>query len=508
MRYAIRARWAGAAALLALFAAGAVRAEQPPLSAQALVQQALAAQGGEALLRSVRSIGWRASGYRNALEQSERPEGPYITEFNELVELHDAAGGAWRQLETRMAPFPASTATLVLAGPAGMALRGGAPVPASPAQVQQERERLALSPERVLLSAQAAPDLKREADTVLHGVPHQVLAFSLDGAPVHVLLNAHSHLPSAVDYAGPLARAGYWAFLGDAVQRTTYSFWQQDASGLRFPMQWNVQTNGLEDRLWMLRELRVNAALDEQLFAIPPEVQAKYATAEAAFRAGGAPQRPLGQAEPELVPGVTLISGAWNVSLVLQDEGVLIIEAPISSGYSAQVIAEARKRYPGKPIVGVVSTSDSWPHLAGVREYVAQGIPVYALDLNEPILRRLLATPYTSKPDALQRAPRAPQLHLVHDQLALGSGANRVLLVPLRGMTSERQLMVYFPQHQLLYGSDPFQKSEDGSYFTPQTVSELVQAVAREQLAVRRFYMMHMGPTPWAELQQLPGKAW
>jgi hypothetical protein len=60
--------------------------------------------------------------------------------------------------------------------------------------------------------------------------------------------------------------------------------------------------------------------------------------------------------------------------------------------------------------------------------------------------------------------------------------------------------MVYFPQYKLLYGSDPFQRRQDGSFFYPQTVTELMDAVAREHLNVDRFFMMHIGPTPWSDL--------
>jgi hypothetical protein len=31
-------------------------------------------------------------------------------------------------------------------------------------------------------------------------------------------------------------------------------------------------------------------------------------------------------------------------------------------------------------------------------------------------------------------------------------------------------------------------------------VTELMDAVAREHLTVDRFFMMHIGPTPWADL--------
>lgn len=84
---------------------------------------------------------------------------------------------------------------------------------------------------------------------------------------------------------------------------------------------------------------------------------------------------------------------------------------------------------------------------------------------------------------------------------------NRVELYPLRGVTSERQMMAYFPEHRLLYGSDPFQKISDTEYFTPQTVGEVVTAVEREHLVVDRFFMMHVDPTPWPELPEVLKRA-
>jgi hypothetical protein len=133
-----------------------------------------------------------------------------------------------------------------------------------------------------------------------------------------------------------------------------------------------------------------------------------------------------------------------------------------------------------------------------VREYVARGIPVYALDLNVAILNRLLAAP---RIDALARNPKKPDFRMVAGKTLLGTGPNRIEIYPLRGETSERQMMVYFPEHKLLYGSDPFQKNEQGHTF-PQTVWELVHAVEREKLSVDTFFMMHIGPTPWGDLRR------
>jgi hypothetical protein len=104
--------------------------------------------------------------------------------------------------------------------------------------------------------------------------------------------------------------------------------------------------------------------------------------------------------------------------------------------------------------------------------------------------------------DRLSRHPRKPELHLVRGKVTLGTGANRIEIYPIRGETSERQMMVYFPEHHLLYGSGPFQQLPDGTYFYPQTVTELRDAVVREHLSVARFFMMHIGPTRWAELDK------
>jgi flavorubredoxin len=137
-----------------------------------------------------------------------------------------------------------------------------------------------------------------------------------------------------------------------------------------------------------------------------------------------------------------------------------------------------------------------------VREYVAEEIPVYVLDRTIPLINRFLSAPRTEFPDHLARKPTAPNLHPVSGKTVVGSGPNRIEIYPIHGETSERQMMVYFPEQKLLYGSDPFQELEDGKLFYPQTVSELSDAVAREHLSVERFFMMHIGPNPWSRVSQ------
>src|SRR5690349_660046 len=72
-------------------------AATPESSARALLAKAAAAMGGDAALRAIRSTKIEGIGHRNLLEQSERPEGPWIVEYEQLTEWRDFAGKRFRQ---------------------------------------------------------------------------------------------------------------------------------------------------------------------------------------------------------------------------------------------------------------------------------------------------------------------------------------------------------------------------------------------------------------------------
>jgi hypothetical protein len=306
-----------------------------------LLHQALDSQGGEQKLRAIRSVQWSASGYRNELEQSERPEGPYFTDFKTVREVDDYAGGrSLYAADASVYPLYKSSSTIVVADGVAMQSGGGPFSPATPQTVLLARERLALTPERLLLTALDASDAQWESDTKLQSVPQNVVRFNLDGAPVRIFLNAYTHLPTAMDYSGPLAHTDYFAFLGDVTLRTYYSLWWLAKGGIHLPMQRTTEANGMPDQTLVLRKLELDSPLNETELTIPADIKAK-------FQPSGKPRdlekARLGdptQPASELAHGVVFIPGSWNTTIIRQDDGVVILEAPISSGYSSQVIAE------------------------------------------------------------------------------------------------------------------------------------------------------------------------
>jgi hypothetical protein len=460
-----------------------------------LLHEGLAAMGGEQKIRGLGTIHFEASVIRSMLEQSERPEGPYILENNQVVEWRDFAHNNWkRTVKAHVSMQPEFVMTSVVSGGAASSSFDGHAGPGTSEQVQDADEALALSPERILTTALASSDLHRLADVTLQSVPHHAVEFTWQGVPIRIFLNSETHLPTAVEWVTAYPYGIFWSIWGDVATRVYYSLWWLQ-NGIHYPLQKDVYRNGLPDQTESITKVDFNLAPSADEFAIAPEIRTAFAA-----RAGKTAdaRAPNVSGASEIAPGVVFIPGNWNTTLVRQEDGIVVLEAPISSGYSAKVLEFAQSKFPGVPIKAAITTSDSWPHIGGVREYVARGIPVYVLDRTVPLIQRFVKAPRTKYPDSLAKAPRSADLRPVSTKTVIGSGANRLELYPIHGETSERQMMVYFPEHKILYGSDPFQQMEDGKLFYPQTVYELKSAVEREHLPVDRFFMMHIGPNPWS----------
>jgi glyoxylase-like metal-dependent hydrolase (beta-lactamase superfamily II) len=462
-------------------------------SAADLLHTALAAMGDEQKIRDLKTIHITAVGHRNLMEQSERPEGPYIVEYAHIDEWRDLEHRRWKQETKTQNVLEESVRAVIVSDGAAVQKLGTREIPASGEELQDAEDVLTFSPERVLMKGLASPDLKRLPDLSLQSVPHNQVSFTQNGTPVRVFLNEETHLPTAVEWVKPYPYGIFWSIWGDVTTRAYYSlWWLQD--GIHYPLQIDVFRNGLPDRSAVITKLEFNTSAAPDTFMISAASRDAF-TARPRLKAD---DRPLGsRPAQEPAPGIVIIPGPWNSTIVRQQDGIIVLEAPMSSGYSVRIIAEAARRFPGVPVKAVITTSDAWPHIGGLREYVARRIPVYAVARTAPLLRRFLSAPRTRFPDALAKAPRKPELRLVSGKVVVGTGPNRMEIYPLRGETTERQMMVYFPEHKLLYGSDAFQKTPDGKWFYTQTISEVTAAAEREHLTVETFFMMHMGLTPW-----------
>jgi hypothetical protein len=474
------------------------------LSAQQCVGLAMGAMGGRDKLEKLNSVRLQTVSHTLLTEQSYR-QAPFITSYERDVTTLDLAGNrmlteaklTWPENDNHQ---PDQEATLIVGPDGGVYHAKNGDSPCGLSDIDGARERLALGPARALLTAAAASDLHYAAPETVRESSHAVLAFTWQHVPVRVLLNPFNHLPDAVETTQEFH--DFWYFWGDVAQRIYFDNYKL-VQGISFPTNVIEERNGI---LWSSEQalnVEFNVPIDDKAFAM----DAKAAQQSAAQPGWNRPFR--GKTETALAPGIELFPGSWNSTLVKEPDGIVILEAPISALYTQGVIEEARKRYPGLPITAVLSTSDSWPHTGGVRQAVAEGVPVFILDLNRPLLDRMVSAPHALDPDALQSASNhvRPLWKIVASREEVGSGANRMELYPLRGASTERQYMVYFPEHHLLYASDTLALNEDGSLYDPELMSEVAHAVKRENLTVDKVYAMHQGPVDWSRVIELIEKS-
>ena len=470
--------------------------------AQDLVRNALEAMGGEAKIGALKSIQFEGVGHIFAVEQSERPEGPWIVYYLQTSELRDLLNPRTRttmQLKHSQSQ-QWSGSTQIFGKDISVFERNGKFFPGSFMHVEAETRKLALAPEQVFFKALEAADLRLDKDVQMQNISQKVLKFTWNKIPITIYLNAGTNLPTAVETLNSSPYDYFWGVWGDYSERTYYTYWTLEQGGIRYPHQWDVERNNTPYSSFTVTKLQLNAPVEEKDFSIPDDIRPKFAAQPKAEKINeiplGLPNRPA----REIAPNVIKLPGRWDVAFVKQTDGVVIIEAPISSGYSAKVLEEAKRRFPGSKVKAVITTSDAFPHLGGIREYAAQGIQIYALDLNRPILQRLIAAPYTFEPDLLQKKPRKANFKFVSGKTILGEGSNRLELYPIRTETGERMMMVYFPEHKLLYASDLVQKSLNGSFFMTQYLSEVMEATKREKIVVANVFAMHTDLTAWNEL--------
>ncbi|MGJ5815594.1 hypothetical protein [Paludibaculum fermentans] len=463
-----------------------------------LLEQSLAAMGGRSRLEAIQSLHIKGFGHYYLIEQSERPAGPWIVRYEQTEEWRDLVNGRRRVDRIERPGQVDRQATISGDGlQATLMTVQGREFP--PRVMPADTEWLDLSPQRVLLTALAASDLRTDGSTLYQEVMHHAAAFTWQGFPVRILFNADTALPTVVELVRTYPRDTFWNVWGDVTTRWIYSYWYLEQGGLHYPRQVDIEKGGYAYRSFSIDEMTINAAVPAERLALPPDAGqlALKAQPEVEALPLGRPDRPA----VELAPGFVKVPGNWDIAYIRQDDGLLILEAPISAGYSQRVLEEAARRFPDTPVKAVISTSDAWPHFSGVREYVARGIPVYLLDRNEPIVRRLLSAPRSLRPDALATRRREPDLRLVASRTLLGSGANRVELIPLRTETGERMMMAWFPEHRILYASDLVQgPMPDGSFFMPQYLSEVRDAAAREKIQPESVFAMHAPKTSWSKI--------
>lgn len=475
-------------------------APSPP-DPHALIDAAIAAMGGRNLVAGLNSFRLTGIQHEYALGNAERAEGPWRVQYTRFSELWDVTQDRLRRTAFNAAAVPGTPGAIeqvhILTDSVMSAVIGPRIAPGYGGFYEDYRDRTNGSPSRVLLAAAASPSLKWEKMVTRFGVPHDVVSFNTPSGPIRIELDRDSHLPTAVDIVRHPVLEIRRTIFGDVTTRAELVNWTVQANGLWWPMQQRFLFNGELFRDLSISRIDQNAVVASDSFAVADSTRAAYMkgvrSSGAWFKFGDRPEPPQ--------PGgdIVRIADNWAMTLVKQDDGVVVFEAHLSEQYIKQVVAEVSRRWPGSRIKAFVLTSDPWAHLGGVRAVVAMGLPIYVNTGSIPFLTALSKMPFTLAPDDLAKAPKPPKFIGVSAKTVIGTGKKRIELYPVRGAYAERMTMAYFPERRMLYGADLVfpDRAPPGSpplkTFLATPAIDLRRAVARERLQVDSLFCVQPG---------------
>lgn len=363
-------------------------------------------------------------------------------------------------------------------------------------------------PIATLLLAGQATDLKLEKETALHGIPQHVVSFYVGRSPVRIYLDAQTNLPSAIETTRSWHRStsgdlawNAWGDVTDRVELMNYAL----GEGVRYPGQSDTFRNGVHLRAAVIEQVHFDNTVDDNAFVLTSAPQPISThniddlTLGEAVGMAPDPKKPI----TEIAPGIVQIPGSWYSTIVRQDDGLVIIDAPISAGYSRRVLDEAARRFPGMKVKALITSTAFYWHVAGVREYVARGIPIYVRDRNVAVIRALAAAPHGLLPDDLARAPRSPDIHSVSAPVTLGKGVNAITVMPVPD-GEQPMLMSSIPAAHLLHTGEMVQPlGPGGALLYPESLLELTHSVQAAGIDTHGLSVigMHMSPTPWTTVE-------
>ena len=278
------------------------------------------------------------------------------------------------------------------------------------------------------------------------------------------------------------------AYLGDMLFEAVYSDYK-DFGGVKFPMKIVQKQGGYPIFDLTVSDVKPNAAV-----SIQAPLGRGGAPGGAPPAAGGAAA--AGVPTEKLADGIYLILGGYASVAVDFKDYIVVIEGPQSEARAMQIITEAKRLIPGKPIRYVVNTHHHTDHSSGLRTFVAEGATVVTHEINKPYYEKLFALPHTLEPDRLMKEKRAPTFETVSEKKVMTDGNHVIELHHLRGSGHNEGLLVaYFPKEKILVEADSYNPPPQPNAVPPPTVSpytaNLVEHIDRLKLDVQRIIPIH-----------------
>jgi glyoxylase-like metal-dependent hydrolase (beta-lactamase superfamily II) len=224
--------------------------------------------------------------------------------------------------------------------------------------------------------------------------------------------------------------------------------------GLAVPRRVRQVVKGGPYAVEKLTAVAPNTPLDPAAFAISPAYQPP------------APAPPQALAAQEIAPDVYLVAGVGgdrNVVFVNMTDYVVVTEAPLAPPVTKAVLELIHRTLPGKRIGYVHLSHHHNDHLAGVRQWVAEGATLLCTPPLEAPVRAVLNGELGRFADDYAQNPKEPVFEFFTGVKVLDDGRHRLELHALPNSHAEGMSFLYLPAAGLLYECDLLSVPADGT---------------------------------------------
>jgi hypothetical protein len=306
-------------------------------AAAAALDTAIARMGGEDVLHRVERVRFEMMTLWQRMSFEQRPS-DLIGTYELHSDLRNYALGAWRNTRRFVNGPVMQEMTDIVQKDA--AIRrfppnpDGTPSPWAPlntAYIDERKEIFAFMPERLLLAARAADDLRPLTDTMIVGVPHARVSATVDGFPTTIFLRRTDGLLAMARYHAAQPNDLGLAPWGDMDVQMWYSRWAKyplpGTPGIAYPTQWDVRRVGRLYKRLVVLAANFDAPAPADSFAISDSLRAAFASGPASHPMWELPMDSAKVLEPRLArlgnPGQTQAAiKLGNTWVMLEGSGV------------------------------------------------------------------------------------------------------------------------------------------------------------------------------------------
>jgi hypothetical protein len=155
--------------------------------------------------------------------------------------------------------------------------------------------------------------------------------------------------------------------------------------------------------------------------------------------------------------------------------------------------------FPGRHPIVVVVTDLAWPHVSGVRAWVARGATIVTHRAARDFLTQVVNRRWTLQPDLLERQRSRTTFHVRTVDTSLELAGGEVQIYPIDGVGSEVALMAFMRPDRFLWGSDFIQDLGQPTQY----VEEVVAAVRRVGIEPIKVAAEHAPLSDWSRVLPL-----